>query len=409
MNTSTDKWTLRFNLDTAPLSPSIYTSQAQFELERDKIFRKYWLNLGRIEDIPKPGDYVVHELPLFPTSILLIHGYDGRVRGFHNMCTHRGNKVCPMFAAPEAFVKTGNKRFHTCEFHGWVFNDKGQLVDIPDEAEFFDLDRKNLNLREVATDTWEGFIFINLDPAPALTLREQLGGLVDELAGYPFDKYTSIFGYEGELACNWKLSVDSQIEGYHAVTLHRRTLGGPLVGVSDNPMLHMLEFATFDRNFRLSMPGMPGAGGGARGPIDALAAELAPSIRSFTQGRLGDLPPGINPTRSDKWVGDIYYVFPNFWIAPMDGQYQTHNFWPLAVNRMYQRIVMRAPQPKTHSEQWGIEYARVMSSNVWLEDFSTLEESQQMAESGLLENLHFQDQEVLCRYFHKVIRSHIGA
>jgi phenylpropionate dioxygenase-like ring-hydroxylating dioxygenase large terminal subunit len=239
MNTSNDKWTLRFGLDTAPLSPSIYTSQAQFELERDQIFRKYWLNLGRVEDIPKPGDYVVHELPLFPTSILLIHGYDGRVRGFHNMCTHRGNKVCPMFAGPEAFVKTGNKRFHTCEFHGWVFNDKGELVDIPDEAEFFDLDRSKMNLREVATDTWEGFIFVNLDPAPQLTLHEQLGDLVNELAGYPFAEYTSIFGYEGELACNWKLSVDSQIEGYHAVTLHRRTLGGPLVGVSDNPMLHM--------------------------------------------------------------------------------------------------------------------------------------------------------------------------
>ena len=409
MNTSNDKWTLRFGLDTAPLSPAIYTSQAQFELERDKIFRKYWLNLGRVEDIPKPGDYVVHELPLFPTSILLIHGYDGRVRGFHNMCTHRGNKVCPMFAGLEAFVKTGNKRFHTCEFHGWVFNDKGELVDIPDEAEFFDLNRSKMNLREVATDTWEGFIFVNLDPAPQLTLHEQLGDLVTELAGYPFAEYTSIFGYEGELACNWKLSVDSQIEGYHAVTLHRRTLGGPLVGVSDNPMLHMLEFATFDRNFRLSMPGMPGSGGGARGEIDALAADLAPSIRSFTQGRLGTLPPGINPTRSDKWVADLYFVFPNFWIAPMDGQYQTHNFWPLAVNRMYQRIVMRAPQPKTHSQAWGIEYARVMSSNVWLEDFSTLEESQQMAESGMLEALNFQDQEVLCRYFHKLIREHIGA
>lgn len=408
MNVSEQKWTHRFGLDTAPLSPSVYTSQAQFELERDRIFRKYWLNLGRIEDLPKPGDYVVHELPLFPTSILLIHGLDGKVRGFHNMCTHRGNKVCPVFAGPEAFIKAGNKRYHTCEFHGWVFNDKGDLVDIPDEAEFFNLDRSKLNLRPVATDTWEGFIFVNVDPKPQLTLQEQLGDLITELGGYPFSEHKTTMGYEGELACNWKLSVDSQIEGYHAVTLHRRTLGGPLVGVSDNPMLHMLEFATFGRNFRLSMPGMPGAGGGARGAIDAIAANLAPSIRSFTQGRLSKYPPGVNPTRSDKWVGDLYYVFPNFWIAPMDGQYQTHNFWPLAVNRMYQRITMRGPQPNTYSQRWGIEYARVMSSNVWLEDFSTLEESQQMAESGMLENLNFQDQEVMCRYFHKLIREHIA-
>lgn len=405
MSTASDKWTLRFGLDTAPLSPSIYTSQAQFELERDRIFRKSWLNLGRIEDIPKPGDYVVHELPLFPTSILLIHGYDGVVRGFHNMCTHRGNKVCPMFAGPEAFVKTGNKRFHTCEFHGWVFDDKGQLVEIPDAAEFFDLDRTRLNLREVATDTWEGFIFVNLDPRPQMTLREHLGDLVTELGGYPFSEHTTIFGYEGELNCNWKLSVDSQLEGYHAVTLHRRTLGGALGGQADNPMLHMLEFALLGDHCRLSMPGSHTP---PRGAIDTVAASLAPSIRSYTQDRLTQFPPGVNPTRSDKWVADLYFVFPNFWIAPFDGQYQTHNFWPLSVNRMYQRIVMRGKQPQTHSQAWGIEYARVMSSNVWLEDFSTLEETQQMAESGMLEALNFQDQEVLCRYFHKRIREHIG-
>lgn len=404
-SSSVDTWTERLGLSSAPLTPDIYTSQRQFELERDLIFRRTWLNLGRVEDIPHPGDYVVHDLPLFPTSILLVHGRDGVIRGFHNMCTHRGNKLCPKLAGPEAFVKQGNKRFFSCEFHGWVFDHQGQLVDIPDEGEFFGLDRATLGLKAVATDVWEGFIFVNLDPHPRQTLREHLGPIVTELAGYPFSEYTTIFGYEGELQCNWKLSVDSQIEGYHAVTLHRRTLGGALGGTQDNPMLHMLEFATFGNHFRLSMPGEHTP---PRGTIDGLASGLMPSIRAYTTDRLSKLPPGINPTRSDKWVADIYFIWPNFWIAPFDGQYQTHNFWPLAVDRMYQRIVMRGPQPKSNSQRWALEYARVMSSNVWLEDFSTLEETHEMASSGQLERLHFQDQEVLCRYFHKIVREHIG-
>ncbi len=400
MNQVKEKWTRQFGYDTGPLPYSVYTSQEQFELERELIFRKSWLNLGRIEDIPNPGDYIVHELPLLSTSIILMHGTDGEVRGFHNMCTHRGNKVCPKFANMDAFTKTGNKKFHTCEFHGWVYDTKGQLVDIPDEGEFFDIDKTQLNLRSVATDTWEGFIFINVDPQPELTLREHLGDIVDELAGYPFSKYTTIFGYEGELNCNWKLSVDSQVEGYHAVTLHRRTLGGALGG-ADNPMLHMLEFGVFGNHHRLSMPFGEAP---ERGQVDQLASQYGPSIRSYSGGDLETLPKGINPTRSDRWAADIYFIFPNFWLAPFDGQYQTHNFWPLSVNSMYQRITMRSRQPTTNSELWALESGRVMSNNVWLEDFGTLEETQQMAESGVMEHLYLQDQEVLVRKFHHDIQ-----
>ncbi len=402
-----EKWTKAFGLSTAPMSYDVYTSQKQFEQERDHIFRKSWLNVGRLENIPHPGDYIVHEMPLLKTSILLIHGRDGKVRGFHNMCSHRGNKICPEFADLTSFVKGGNKRAFVCEFHGWVFNDQGALVDMTDEENFFGLDKSKLNLQPVAVDLWEGFIFFNLDPNPKESLKSFLGEVVDELAGYPFGKLTTIFGYEGELSCNWKLSVDSQVEGYHAVTLHRRTLGGALGG-EDNPMLHMLDFKLLGKHHRLSMP----AGlSPSRGPVDDLAAKHGPSIRSYDGGMLdrNNLPKGVNPTRSDRWAADIYFVFPNFWIAVFDGQYQTHNFWPLAVDRLYQRINMYGQQPSTASERWALEYGRVMSSNVWLEDFSTLEVSQEMASSGVFKEMYLQDQEVLVRRFHQIIDQEITA
>src|SRR3546814_4215058 len=68
------------------------------------------------------------------------------VRAFHNACTHRGNKLCQKFADSSAFVKCGNKKYFTCEFHGWVFSDKGDVVDIPDQENFFDLDKQALGL-----------------------------------------------------------------------------------------------------------------------------------------------------------------------------------------------------------------------------------------------------------------------
>src|SRR3546814_7777861 len=55
MNTieKADSWTVKLGLGTGPVSPSIYTDQKRFELERDKIFRRYWLNLGASPIFPK--------------------------------------------------------------------------------------------------------------------------------------------------------------------------------------------------------------------------------------------------------------------------------------------------------------------------------------------------------------------
>jgi phenylpropionate dioxygenase-like ring-hydroxylating dioxygenase large terminal subunit len=108
------------DLGTGPVPIEPYISRAYFEREKALIFRKVWLNVGRVEQIPKPGDYLVKELAVCNTSVLIVRGKDGVVRAFHNMCTHRGNKL-----APEA---SGNcAGLFTCKFHGWAFGLDGSL------------------------------------------------------------------------------------------------------------------------------------------------------------------------------------------------------------------------------------------------------------------------------------------
>src|SRR3546814_4242776 len=89
-------------------------------------------------------------------SVLLVRGRDGEVRAFHNACTHRGNKLCQKFADSSAFVKGGNKKYFTCEFHGWVFSDKGDVVEITDQENYFDLDKQALELVPIHIAFWEG-------------------------------------------------------------------------------------------------------------------------------------------------------------------------------------------------------------------------------------------------------------
>src|SRR5262245_31601121 len=80
-------------LGTGPIPIKRYVSRDYFEKERERIFRTAWLNIGRVEQLPKPGDYFVKELAICNTSILVVRGKDGTIRAFHNMCSHRGNQL----------------------------------------------------------------------------------------------------------------------------------------------------------------------------------------------------------------------------------------------------------------------------------------------------------------------------
>jgi len=92
------------------------------------------------------------------------------------MCSHRGNKL--------AWSRSGNCRGAlSCKFHGWTYDTSGRLVAVPDENNFANLSKDRNGLTPVATDVWQGFIFINLDPHPRETLREYLGEVVDLLEG----------------------------------------------------------------------------------------------------------------------------------------------------------------------------------------------------------------------------------
>ena len=96
-------------------------SSEHFELEREKIFRRTWLNIGRVEEIPNPGDYIAKDLTMCRASVLIMRGRDGEVRGFHNVCSHRGNKL--------VWDEKGScKGTLTCGFHAWAYNTKGELT-----------------------------------------------------------------------------------------------------------------------------------------------------------------------------------------------------------------------------------------------------------------------------------------
>ena len=111
---------------TIPVEP--YLSREYYGKEIASIFLEDWLCVGREEEISKPGDYKVKRLDFAHTSVILIRGKDNKVRAFHNVCRHRGNKVITETGGEETF---GSSRAAvvSCRFHGWVYNAEGHLVD----------------------------------------------------------------------------------------------------------------------------------------------------------------------------------------------------------------------------------------------------------------------------------------
>src|SRR5688500_13248932 len=78
------------DLGTAPVNYEDSISPELYELERDAIFRRTWLNVGRVEQISRIGSYFTREIDVLSTSIVVVRSSENQVRAFHNICRHRG-------------------------------------------------------------------------------------------------------------------------------------------------------------------------------------------------------------------------------------------------------------------------------------------------------------------------------
>lgn len=114
---------MRPNSNTrAGLPPWTYRSDELTELEKEMVFRRQWLLVGHVSQIPEPGDYMC--LDEVDERAIVVRGEDNVVRGFHNLCRHRGSRIVDQDRGHAG-------RAITCPFHGWCFNLDGTLRGCP--------------------------------------------------------------------------------------------------------------------------------------------------------------------------------------------------------------------------------------------------------------------------------------
>jgi Rieske 2Fe-2S family protein len=194
----------------ASLLPKRTYHEARYaDWEREHILRRDWVMVGREEDVPDPGTYALVELD--GEDIIVVRGRDGVLRAFFNVCRHRGTAV-----AEEACGKV--VRFQ-CPYHAWIYDLDGRLIRAKHTDDLDDFDVERYSLAPIRLDTWQGFVFLSLDPQ-AIPLREQLGDLVDHWDRFDFTTLRSAHRVEYDVAANWKFVAENYSECYHCPGVH---------------------------------------------------------------------------------------------------------------------------------------------------------------------------------------------
>jgi choline monooxygenase len=188
-----------------------YTDARIAQLELQNVFSRTWQPVGRTAQVEKPGQYVTATVAGEP--IVAVRGSDGKLRAFYNVCRHHAmtvmNEPC------------GHAQHMRCPYHGWTYNLEGELRGMTEFEGVCNFDRAQNGLVPVRVETWDNFIFVNLDPHAA-PLHDSLGALVGLAKPLNFGGLKFVERRSYIQQCNWKVYVDNFLDGgYHVPHMHK--------------------------------------------------------------------------------------------------------------------------------------------------------------------------------------------
>jgi choline monooxygenase len=190
------------------LDPSLYVREDIWQQERRRIFAQTWQFMGPAAAVARAGDYLA--IDIAGTPVFAIRGRDGTLRGFRNVCRHRGAKLLPDGAGQCGLV--------VCPYHKWSYADTGRLVQAPWYGRDPAIVPEDWPLHPVHLAEWRGLLFAALDPEGSLL--DQLGDLPGELSDEPMESYTATDSATVSFEANWKVYTDNFVEGYHIPGTH---------------------------------------------------------------------------------------------------------------------------------------------------------------------------------------------
>lgn len=199
--------------EVVKLSPENYLSRDFATAEKDNLWPRVWQVACREEQIPEVGDYIVYDVA--DETIVVVRRPGDVFKAFFNVCPHRGRQI---------MEGEGHAVNFRCGYHNWTFDLDGKNVAVQDKHDwdgFFD--KECVDLIEVKTGTWGGFVFINMDPDCG-PLAEYLDPIPTYLDPFEFENMRIRWALELHIDSNWKTALEAFMEGYHVAATHPQLL-----------------------------------------------------------------------------------------------------------------------------------------------------------------------------------------
>src|SRR5215208_4356690 len=73
------------------LPSRFYLEDDVLAAEKQRVFGRTWQLVARLDDLARPGDFV--PATIVDEPLVIMHGTDGVLRGFYNVCRHRAGQV----------------------------------------------------------------------------------------------------------------------------------------------------------------------------------------------------------------------------------------------------------------------------------------------------------------------------
>ena len=357
--------------DRSGLPGWTYHSEAFLDLEKKLLFRRHWQIACHVSDIPEAGNYLT--LDICGERALLVRGADGTIRGFHNMCRHRGSRI----VADERGTCRGAL---VCPFHGWVYNLDGTLRGPARPDSFPPLDKERFGLPPLETEIWNGLVFIRFEKGPQPSIASLLQPFADEIANYDMAEMVPAGGIWKHISnVNWKSVRDVDNEGYHVALAH--------------PALQDLYGPTyFDEPF-----------------VDGICRSYAKcgdrgrrwSVRHYVNAV--EPRPGMPDHLQRAWL--YYGLFPNAVIAVTPEIMQFYQEFPLSTGKTELRGAIYRYRDESRKQRLARYLASRIDRDTMSEDVQLTEWSNEALDSSRFEGFYLSDLEYGVRTHHDHIRS----
>ncbi len=355
--------------DEVTVNPvTAYTCKDRLRRELD-LLRREPIVMGLSCTLPEPRSYLTDDNTGVP--ILLVRDENGKARAFLNACKHRGSRL--LDGSGEA------RRRIVCPYHAWTYNLDGQLVTVPQQDGFPELDFNACSLNELPLLEEHGLIWVRPTGDQPITSDEVFAGLSDEFASYDFASYHHYETRRIDCDMNWKVIVDTFLEPYHFTPLHNDTVA-PIFF----PSVCLLD--TFGRNLRETLP---------RRSIETLRDKPKNEWDLITHSAI------------------VYVLFPNTVVVMQIDHAEIWRVFPTdnRTDRSHVFLEFYIPEPAT-TEKARTHWDRNMDltiRTVQSEDFPTGAGAQKAFNSGALDKVIYGRNEPALAFYQRTLAEAVGA